>query len=84
MSDVAETLDTRRATHGDFADHARVTQELKAVVQNSPNWGRMSAIQREALEMILHKVGRACSGNPDHIDHWHDMAGYATLVEQRL
>jgi hypothetical protein len=23
-------------------------------------------------------------GDPHHIDSWHDIAGYATLVEERL
>lgn len=31
--------------------------------------------------MILHKIARIMNGDPDHIDHWHDIAGYATLIE---
>lgn len=84
MSDLAATLDARRAVHGDFTDHARITQALKDVVHGSPSWERMNPVAREAIEMILHKVGRACSGNPDYADHWHDIAGYARLVEERL
>jgi hypothetical protein len=40
-------------------------------------------MQREALDMILHKIARIVNGNPNETDHWHDIAGYATLVEQR-
>jgi hypothetical protein len=40
--------------------------------------------QWEALEMIVHKMGRIVNGNPDEVDHWVDIAGYATLVADRL
>lgn len=83
-SDLSATLDARRAVHGDFTDHARITQALKDVARASPSWERMSPVAREAVDMILHKVGRACSGDPGHADHWHDIAGYARLVEERL
>ena len=34
--------------------------------------------------MIVHKIGRILAGNPNHSDHWHDIAGYATLVDAQL
>jgi hypothetical protein len=34
--------------------------------------------------MIVHKIGRIVNGNPDKVDHWDDIAGYATLVSDRL
>jgi hypothetical protein len=40
--------------------------------------------QWEALEMIVHKIGRIVNGNPDVTDHWVDIAGYATLIADRL
>ena len=29
--------------------------------------------------MILHKIGRILAGDPNHKDHWVDIAGYANL-----
>ncbi len=81
---VQETLDERQSTHGDFADHARVTQMLKTVIQNQPGWKNLNAMQRESLDMIVHKIGRILAGNPNHADHWHDIQGYAKLIEDRL
>ena len=81
---VQQTLEDRNATHGDFADHARVTQMLKTVIQNQPNWKNLNAMQRESLDMIVHKMGRILAGNPNHADHWHDIQGYAKLIEDRL
>ena len=40
--------------------------------------------QWEALEMIVHKIGRIVNGNPDKVDHWTDIAGYAKLIADRL
>lgn len=82
MSNVDALLAERGKTHGDYAVHARVTQTLKSIVDEFED--PMSNEQREALDMILHKIGRICAGNPNHIDHWDDIAGYATLVATSL
>jgi hypothetical protein len=81
---VQQTLNERQSTHGDFADHARATQMLKTVIQNQPGWKNLNAMQRESLDMIAHKIGRILAGNPNHADHWHDIQGYAKLIEDRL
>jgi hypothetical protein len=81
--DTREILAARGAVHGDFTDHARVTQNLKAMARNHTNFDNLSADKREAVEMILHKIGRIICGNPDHRDHWVDIAGYATLSADR-
>jgi hypothetical protein len=36
------------------------------------------------LEMIAHKIGRVLAGDPNHADHWDDIAGYARLVARRV
>ena len=82
--DIDNLLAERRETHGDYADHAAVTQQLKAIFHNHWGWGRLDNVQRETLDMIAHKAGRILSGNPNHVDHWDDIAGYARLVSQRL
>ena len=40
--------------------------------------------QREALDIIFHKIGRIINGDPDYADSWHDIACYAQLVGDRL
>ncbi len=84
MSDVKAILAERGKAHGDFTDHARFAQELKGIAYHSGNWEKLTSVQAEALEMILHKVARILAGNPNHQDHWDDIAGYATLVSERL
>lgn len=79
-----ELLGIRGQTHGDFTLHSEITMDLKAVMEGAANWKKLSAQQKESLHMIAHKVGRILAGNPDHQDHWDDIAGYAKLVSQRL
>jgi hypothetical protein len=80
---IEKTLKQRQKTHGDFATHAAISQELKAVLWKHDFQG-LAPDQCEALEMICHKIARILNGNPDTHDHWHDIAGYATLVADRL
>lgn len=82
---IQETLAERQTTHGDFGEHARVTQNLKSMAHDGLNWreGRLSAAQMEAIDMILHKLGRVLAGDPDFHDHWHDICGYAKLVADK-
>jgi hypothetical protein len=81
MSDI---LDEREKTHGNFHRVAMMAQELKDVMRRGKNWKTLDDTQRETLEMIASKIGRIMSGNPHEIDHWRDIAGYATLIEQWL
>lgn len=81
---VAQTLKDRKNTHGEFADHAMIAQRLKLVLTYGPRFKELNDMQRESLDMICHKIARIVAGNPDHKDHWHDIAGYATLVEERI
>jgi hypothetical protein len=81
---VEETLVERGTRYGAFDQHARITQNIKAAMADSRNWQRLSDDQREALEMVAHKVGRILNGDPDYADSWHDISGYVQLVERRL
>lgn len=85
MPEVKEILNERQGSHGDFTDNAAIMQALKEVIRQGINWAdRLTPVQREALEMIAHKIGRILTGNPNVHDHWDDIAGYATLVSQRI
>lgn len=84
MSSIDKTLDERGTRYGAFTGHAAVTQEIKAAMNRHFGWSKLAADQREALEMIAHKVGRILNGDPNYIDSWHDIIGYTRLVEQRL
>lgn len=84
MVDISKTLAERGSRYGKFTDHSHYTQELKRIIASSSNWEFMAYDQREALEMIAHKIGRILSGDPNYADNWHDIVGYAKLVDDRL
>lgn len=81
--DVNKVLNERKNSHGDFSDNAATTQEIKELMFNCIGWNKLSHVQREALDMIAHKIGRILAGDPNFKDHWDDIAGYATLVANR-
>ena len=84
--EVDATLDARALDYGKFIEGAEVMQMLKRVVLNALN-NRDKVLahdQAESLDMIIHKIGRIINGNPDVVDHWLDIAGYAQLVADRL
>ena len=85
MSEPTDALlNERGKTHGDFAEHCTVTWAIKDAISSLGNVDKLSNVQREALDMIAHKIGRIMAGDPNHQDHWDDIAGYARLVSQRL
>ena len=85
-NDITQTLKERGQRYGDFMGHANITMDLKAVIGRSlATRGKcLASDQREALDMICHKIGRIINGDPDYADSWHDIAGYAQLVADRL
>lgn len=85
-NDVNKVLDSRAVDYGKFKDGARLMQGMKRLMaDHAQAQGKTFADdQWEALEMIVHKIGRIVNGNSDKVDHWTDIAGYATLVADRL
>ena len=84
LTGVAKTLADRGKRYGDFDGHAEITQDLKDVMRATEGWEQLTPSMKEALEMVAHKIGRILNGDPTYADSWHDIAGYATLVEQQL
>lgn len=92
MSDINETLDERAKTYGTFESNAKVAQQLKAALHHALSARDESSYgdfyiapdQVEALQMICSKLARIVNGDPNHVDSWRDIAGYAQLVADRL
>lgn len=85
MTDINEILNERGKRYGKFLHHARLAQEIKFVFGNcGTTWSEMDDDQREALHMIAHKIARILNGDPNYPDSWVDIAGFATLVADRL
>jgi hypothetical protein len=85
-TDVDAILDSRAKDYGRFKDGAALMQGMKRLMSDHARVHDKTFAddQWEALEMIVHKIARIINGNPDKVDHWVDIAGYATLVAERL
>lgn len=79
---IYETLNERANTHGDFYKGAETFSDLfDLLVKNKSN---LNKHQLYAMNMILSKVVRILNGNADEVDHWKDIAGYATLGSKEV
>lgn len=78
---IAATLEQRGKNYGNFETQARIVQALKCAAYENATV-TIESHHNEALDMIFHKIARILNGDPNYADSWHDIAGYATLVEQ--
>ena len=85
-SNLTGVLDERGSRYGNFQGHAEVTQRLKEIFweELAKRGKKLDADQMEALEMVMHKIGRITNGDANYDDSWRDIAGYAMLVCDRL
>ncbi len=84
QNSIETTLQERGSRYGQFHEHARITQNLKRAMVDSPNWQGLSDDKKESLEMLAHKLGRILNGDPEYHDSWHDIIGYTKLVADTL
>ena len=84
MKDVEETIEDRRNKYGEYKDYAKICSEFKAVCVNNNLSTNFTYIHEEALDMIFSKIARVLNGDSNLVDNWHDIAGYAHLVEIEL
>jgi len=75
-----KVLDERGSQYGDWTQMAAVAQSLKSIAVTP----QMSHTQRESMQLICTKIARIACGNPNHIDSWVDIAGYAKLEVNTL
>jgi hypothetical protein len=86
VSGVGKVLDTRAEQYGSFMQSADTVIRIKSIMHNAVarNEVHLYPDQLQALDMIATKISRIVHGNPNHTDSWTDIAGYATLVADRL
>lgn len=80
MTEIKRVLEERGNRYGDFDRHAEITQSIKQVLHSTPKWRNLTPSQKEAIEMIAHKLGRMLNGDTTYTDNVIDIIGYATLM----
>lgn len=81
---IETTLTERGARYGEFKDHAVIAQDLQDAMRRPAGWLLLKPDQKQALTVIADKIARMLNGDPAYLDNWHDMIGYARLVEKRM
>lgn len=82
---IEQILEERGSRYGAFETHAAITYQLKEVMHNTRNWNcHLTYSQKEALDMVAHKIGRILNGDPNYLDSWVDIVGYVQLVVNEL
>ena len=83
-NNINEILEERGKSHGDFENNSLISQRMKFAARDGKSFGELYPFEREALDMIVHKIARIVSGDPHFNDHWDDIAGYATLASKTI
>ena len=84
MTDIRTTLEDRGNSYGEYADGTKIAMNLYGRCQAAPRWSDMNPGQQYAMFMFCAKMARLLNGDPNHKDTWLDIAGYATLVHDRI
>lgn len=81
---IESTLAERGNRYGSFEHHAEIAQNLQDVMRDTDGWQQLAPDQKQALTVIADKIARMLNGDPGYRDNWHDIVGYAKLVDDRM
>ena len=84
ITQIDGTLKERNSNYGSFETESEIAMKIKFILRSAPNWTNLRAFQQHALDAIVMKMARAVNGNATYADTYHDIAGYAALVEKIL
>ena len=70
----------RQKTHGPWELQSIMDEAIMQTFYAGPNFSRLTPSQKSALRMISTKLSRILTGDPNHVDHWADIAGYCERV----
>jgi hypothetical protein len=83
---IDDILDERGKKYGSYLEQTKIREQLTRVMDGALRDRKktMESDQNDALIMIAVKISRIVNGDPNYPDNWRDIAGYATLVADRL
>ncbi len=89
VQSINDVLEERGTRYGVFMGQAQIAQSIHIVLEQGMKLSGKTRFdftpdELEAINMIVNKIGRIYNGDPHYSDSWRDIAGYATLVADRL
>ncbi len=84
MSELKETLEERKSVYGDYSKLSELRASIMTGIANQYEAHHEKPMPEEDYLCITDIVNKLCriAITPDHIDSWHDIAGYATIIEK--
>ena len=76
-------LKERGSRYGRFIDQTRIIDGLMEPMRLA-GLDDLETDQKESLHQIAVKISRILNGDPNYVDNWDDIAGYAELISKRL
>ena len=87
MKEINDTLSEREAIYGDYSSGVKLREDIMTLIKtefkNSHGGQEMQLVHQGYIFDIVTKL-RRIAVSPDHLDSWHDLQGYARLVEIAL
>jgi len=86
METVKQTLEQRGEVYGDYAGSVSVRAGIMDIIKaryEAVNNTYMSEQDQVRIYDIVNKISRLAV-SPKHKDSWHDIVGYASLIEEAL
>ena len=69
----------RRDIYGNYKNISLTSQKMKKVFNDTYSI-ELDEYEKEAIDMILHKIARIAHSKKKYVDNWRDIIGYAQLV----
>jgi hypothetical protein len=93
--EIRDTVEQRANIYGDFTHESIIAMGLKNVLRYEwsddltelkirDGWARLEPYQQHGLELICLKLARTVNGDGGYLDSYRDIAGYCTLIMDRL
>jgi len=79
---LENTLQERGARYGAFSEHAQIAQSIQDGYRIYPEkWNKLPPVVKQGLTVIADKIARILNGDEYYDDNYHDLGGYAKLME---
>ena len=79
---IETTLQERGARYGAFSEHAQIAQAIQDAYRIYPEkWNKLPPVVKQGLTTIADKIARILNGDEYYDDNYHDLGGYAKLME---
>ena len=79
---VENTLAERGARYGSFEEHATIAQAIQEAFRIYPEkWEKLPPVIKQGFTTLADKIARTLNGDEYYDDNYHDIGGYAKLME---